>query len=127
MTIASFNWMARANPVVQKLRPPRKSRYWPRTCSDERHYAYTGTFRNKLRRVGSVVSVEFVSDRSSSNYDECAEHLLRAFFNLPGQSDDDERLRRRIEDTLTDLAEIQRRCAIGQAQFSAKVFELKRS
>ena len=77
--------------------------------------------------MGSAVSVEFVSERSNSNYDECAEHLLRAFFNLPGQSDDDERLRRRIEDTLTDLAEVQRRRAIGQTQHSAEVFELKRS
>jgi len=67
-----------------------------------------------------------VSDRSNSNYDECAAHLLSAFFNLPGQSKDDERLRRRIEDALTDLADVQRRRAIGKAQHSAKVFELKR-
>lgn len=73
------------------------------------------------------MSVESASDRPISNYHECSAHLLSAFFCLPGRSEDDERLRRRIEDILTDLAGVHRKCELTGPHQSAEVIQLKRT
>jgi hypothetical protein len=45
--------------------------------------------------------------RTASNFDECSIHLLSAFFCLSGTTAEDDRLRKGIENVLTELSKTQ--------------------
>jgi len=56
---------------------------------------------------GVIMSSKGKQGRSASNFDECSVHLLSAFFCLSGTTADDDRLRKSIENVLTELSKTQ--------------------
>ncbi|TCR65647.1 hypothetical protein [Bosea sp. BK604] len=67
------------------------------------------------------MSLKSSQGRSISNYDECAVHLLSAFFCATGKTAQDARIRKAIETVLVDLAGTQvRATASNVIQFPRK-------